>query len=294
MAINKSKIMIIISMIIFGTIALFVKNINLSSQEIALYRALFAFIIIFLFLLITKKLIPLKKLKKELPILAISGFLIAFGWILLFESYNYTTVSVATLAYYFAPVIVAITCAILFKEKMNKKNIICFSFATLGVIFVSGIFAKNYASNHFLGFTLALLAAILYASVIILNKKINHLDGINKTCYQFLFVIVVLIPYVLYTKGFNLDKLNHISWINLLIIGIIHTGITYCLYFTSIKNLKGSEIAILSYIDPFVAIILSVCILGENITIFQIIGAILIILFSLLNEINLKKKSIIK
>lgn len=294
MIINKSKIMIIISMIIFGTISLFVKNINLSSQEIALYRALFAFVIIFLFLLISKKLIPLKKLKKELPILAISGCLIAFGWILLFESYNYTTVSVATLAYYFAPVIVAITCSILFKERMSKKNIICFSLATLGVIFVSGIFAKNYANNHFLGFTLALLAAILYASVIILNKKINHLDGINKTFYQFLFVIVVLVPYVLFTKGFNLDKLNYISWMNLLVVGIIHTGITYCLYFTSIKNLKGSEIAILSYIDPFVAIILSVCILGENITIFQIIGAILIILFSLLNEINLKKKSIIK
>lgn len=287
--INKSKIFIIISMVVFGSLAIFVRNINLSSGEIALYRAILAFIIISLFLLFTKKFIPINKIKKDLPYLILSGIAMGFNWILLFEAYKYTTVSVATLAYYFAPVIVTIMCSILFKEKMSTKNLICFLFSTLGIVFVSGVIGSKDDGNHFVGFLFGLGAAILYATVILLNKKVKAVEGINRTCYQFLFAIIVLIPYVLLTSGINLGILDKTSWINLIIVGVVHTGITYCLYFISLKDLSGQEVGILSYIDPMVAILVSVFVLQETMNVFQIIGAVLILVFAIINEINFKK-----
>ncbi len=287
--INKSKIFIIISMVVFGTLAIFVRNINLSSGEIALYRAILAFIIISLFLLFTKKFIPINIIKKDLPYLVLSGIAMGFNWILLFEAYKYTTVSVATLAYYFAPVIVTIMCGILFKEKMSTKNLICFLFSTVGIVFVSGVIGGKGEGNHLVGFLFGLGAAILYATVILLNKKVKEVEGINRSCYQFLFAIVVLIPYVLLTSGINLVSLEKTSLINLIIVGVVHTGITYCLYFISLKDLSGQEVGILSYIDPMVAIVISIFVLHEAMNVFQIIGSVLILVFAIINEINFKK-----
>ena len=287
--INKSKIFIIISMVVFGTLAIFVRNINLSSGEIALYRAILAFIIISLFLLFTKKFIPINIIKKDLPYLVLSGIAMGFNWILLFEAYKYTSVSVATLAYYFAPIIVTIMCGILFKDKMSTKNLICFLFSTIGIVFVSGVIGGKADGNHLVGFLFGLGAAILYATVILLNKKVKEVEGINRTCYQFLFAIVVLIPYVLLTSGINLVSLDKTSWINLIIVGVVHTGITYCLYFISLKDLSGQEVGILSYIDPMVAIMISIFVLHEAMNVFQIIGALLILIFAIINEINFKK-----
>ena len=76
-----------------------------------------------------------------------------------------------------------------------------------------------------------------------------------------------------------------IGWICLLIVGLVHTGIVYCLYFASLKELPGQNAAILSYIDPLVAVILSVCLLEEDLTAAQIVGGILILGFTLYNEL---------
>lgn len=113
---KKARFMLIISMVIFGTIGLFVRYIPLASGEIALYRAVLATILIAVYMLLTKQKIPFKSIKKELPLLLLSGMAMGVNWILLFEAYRYTTVSVATLSYYFAPVIVTVVCPFLFKE----------------------------------------------------------------------------------------------------------------------------------------------------------------------------------
>lgn len=283
---NKAKIMLIISMVIFGTLALFVKKINVSSGELALYRAILAAFVIFIYLLITKQKINLRSIKKELIVILISGMAMGFNWIFLFEAYKYTTVSIATLSYYFAPIIVTLVCPIIFKEKLTIKQIICFIASTLGIILITDI-GHLGNNNHLLGILLGLTAAILYATVIILNKCIKSIGGIHRTFIQFLAAIIVLIPYVIFTSGINIGSLKGDGWINLLIVGIVHTGITYCLYFTSLKELPGQNAAILSYIDPLVAIFISVFVLCETMTLIQIIGGILIIVFTLLNEIKI-------
>ena len=285
---NTARVMIIASMAIFGTLGPFVRNISVSSGELALYRAILAAVMIGAFLLVTRQQIPFRAIKKEVPLLLLSGVAMGFNWILLFEAYKYTTVSVATLSYYFAPVIVTVACPFLFREKLTAKQILCFIMSTLGIVLITGI-GDLSSGSHLLGIGFGLGAAVLYATVILLNKFIKNVQGIHRTFLQFLAAIVVLIPYVAATSGVTIGNLDGLGWGCLLIVGLVHTGITYCMYFSSLRELPGQKAAILSYIDPLVAVVISVTVLGESMTWMQLLGGILILGFTLWNEISPKK-----
>lgn len=282
----QAKFKIILSMAVFGTLGIFIKNIPLSSGEIALFRAVIAAISILLYKFVKNEKIPFDEIKKDLLLLFLSGTAMGFNWIFLFQSYRYTSVSIATLSYYFAPVIVMAVCPILFRENLNLKQIICFVMSSLGLVLVIDPGKILPGSNSFIGICFGLSAAVLYATVIILNKLIKNVTGIDRTLIQFFAAIIILFPYVGLTDGMHLSAAGTYGIINLLVVGIVHTGITYCLYFSSLKDLKGQEAAILSYTDPLVAIIVSVSFLGETISLTQILGGILILGFTLLNEIK--------
>ena len=286
---KRARFSLIFSMAIFGTLAPFVRRIGVTSGELALYRALMAAALIAVFLLVTRQKIPFAAIKKEIPLLLLSGMAMGFNWILLFQAYKFTTVSVATLSYYFAPVIVTILCPIIFRERLTKKQIICFVMSTLGLVLITGIGDLSGANSHLTGILFGLGAASLYATVIMLNKFIKNVEGIHRTFLQFLAAIVVLIPYVAFTSGANLAVMDGMGWICLLVVGFIHTGITYCLYFTSLKDIPGQKAAILSYIDPLIAVVISVTILGESMSFVQIIGGVLILGFTLWNELSPKE-----
>ena len=285
---KKARWMLIVSMTIFGTLGLFVRNIPVSSGELALYRAVLAAVLIGVFLLVTGQRIPFGKLRREVPLLLVSGIAMGINWILLFEAYKYTTVSTATLSYYFAPVIVTVVCPILFRERLTGKQILCFVMSTVGLVMITGI-GEVSRGEDLIGILFGLGAAVFYATVILLNKFIKNVEGIHRTFLQFLAAIVTLFPYVAATGGFTLGTLELTGWVNLLIVGLVHTGVTYCLYFSSLKELPGQKAAILSYIDPLVAVLISVTVLGEGMTLWQIIGGVLILGFTLWNELSPRK-----
>lgn len=280
--------MLVTSMAIFGTLGPFVRNIPVSSGELALYRAVLAAVLIGLFLLVTGQKLSLKGIKKEAALLLASGVAMGINWILLFEAYQYTTVSVATLSYYFAPVIVTLACPILFREKLTKKQLLCFAMSTLGLVMITRI-GELGGGRDLVGILFGLGAAVFYAAVMLLNKFIKNVEGIHRTFLQFLAAVVTLLPYVLLTSGVTLGGMNTVGWVNLLIVGLVHTGVTYCLYFSSLKELPGQKAAILSYIDPLVAVVISVTVLGETMTLWQVVGGMLILGFTLWNELTPKQ-----
>ena len=286
---KRARLFLILSMASFGTLAPFVRNISVSSGELALYRAILASLLIGGFLLITRQKTVFPSLNKELYLLLFSGMAMGFNWILLFEAYKYTTVAIATLSYYFAPVIVTLVSPLLFHEKLTKKQILCFLMSTLGLSLVIGITNLGSGGNNAIGIAFGLGAAVLYATVILLNKFIKGVTGIHRTFLQFLAAIAVLAPYVLVTSGVNLGNLDFTGWGCLLVVGFVHTGITYCLYFTSLKELSGQEAAILSYIDPLVAVIIGILLLREPFSWQQLVGGALILGFTLLNELDIGK-----
>ena len=281
----------IVSMTVFGTLGLFVRHIPLTSGELALYRAVLAILLIGIYLLITRQRIRLSAIKKDLPALLLSGAAMGINWILLFQSYRYTTVSIATLSYYFAPVLVTVLCPILFKEKMRAKQWLCFVMSTVGLVLLTVQSGAEKGKSDLTGILFGLGAAMFYASVVLLNKFIKGVDGIHRTFLQFISAAAVLISYVLLSEPSGLSSLDGVGLASLLTVGLVHTGITYCLYFSALKELPGQKAAILSYIDPLVAVLVSVTVLHEKITALQIVGGIFILGFTLINEISVKPKN---
>lgn len=272
-------------MVIFGTIGLFTRYVPVSSGELALYRAVLAILFIGGFLLITRRSVPLAALRSALPWLLLSGAALGVNWMLLFEAYRHTTVSVATLSYYFAPVLVTAACPLLFREKLTKRQLFCFLMSTAGLILLVGPSGVG-APRHLTGILLGLGAAVFYAAVVLINKRIQTVEGLPRTLLQFAAAAAVLLPYVLCTGGVTLGTLNTAGWLNLFLLGLCHTGVAYVLYFSSLRSLPGRTAALLSYIDPLVAVLVSVTLLGETLSPWQAAGGLMILGFTLWSELS--------
>lgn len=186
---TSPALMLTVSMLVFGTLGLFVRHIPLPSGELALYRAVMATVLLAGYLLATREGFRIRAARKELPLLLLSGAAMGVNWILLFEAYRYTTISVATLSYYFAPVIVTILSPLLFREKLTAKGLICFVLSTVGLVLVIGV--TDLGTAHLTGILFGLGAAVLYATVILLNKTIKGVAGIQRTFWQFIAATVV-------------------------------------------------------------------------------------------------------
>ena len=276
----------LLAMVVFGTLAPFVRQIAVSSGELALYRAILGAALIGVYLAATRQSLP-KGNRREVALLLFSGAAMGINWILLFEAYRYTTVSTATLCYYFAPVIVTVLSPLLFRERLTRRQVLCFVMATLGLVLITGMERGGSVKGVLFG----LGAAVFYAAVVLLNKYIRGVDGIQRTFFQFLAAIVTLIPYVALTGGVTLSRLDTPGWLCLLTVGLVHTGITYCLYFSSLKAIPGQRAAILSYMDPLVAVLVSVTVLREPLTWQQALGGSLILGFTLWNLLPEKQKN---
>ena len=289
--VNRSRLLIGLSMAIFGTIGLFVRGIALPSSETALYRAVLAVLAIGSYLLATGQKLQIKGMRREILLLAASGIAMGFNWILLFEAYKYTTISMATLSYYAAPVLITLVSTFAFHEALTPFKTLCFVMSTAGILLITlkgGDGAGGMSGNgtDHIGILFGLGAAVLYASVVLLNKFIRNVAGIQRTFLQFVAAIVTLFPYVLLTGGIHLGGLNTSGWVLLLIVGLLHTGAAYCMYFSSLQHVPGQEAAVLSYIDPLLAVILSVLVLHEPMNGWQLLGGAMILGFTLLNELR--------
>lgn len=281
----KSRIMNLSAMFIFGTIAVFVRNIDLSSKEIALLRGFIGSLFLLGVMFFSKEKTSFSGIRKNIVLLLLSGIGVGGNWIFLFEAYKYTTVSIATLSYYCAPIFVTILAPFILKEKISLVKVICVCTAMLGMVCIVGTSGMNTAGyNHLLGTAYGLLAAVFYASVVLMNKFIKGLKGVEATVTQLILASLVLLPYVVMTTGFDFSRMTASSYGYLIFLGVIHTGFAYALYFSSIKELNGQTIAVLSYIDPITAVIISSMFLGEKMTILQIVGGILILGSTFISE----------
>ncbi|MBO5896495.1 MAG: EamA family transporter [Clostridia bacterium] len=280
----KEKLSMILSMVIFGTIGIFVKYIGLPSGLIASARGITGAVVIILVMLITKHKPDIKSVIKKLPVLISSGVAIGFNWILLFEAYNHTGIPVATVCYYTAPIFVVVATPFVFKSKLKPRQLICVVLALLGVVAVSGVLQNG--TTKITGVLLGVGAAVLYASVMIMNKFMGDVPDYERTVIQLGSAGLVVLPYALLTS--SEVSVTTTSVVLLAIVGVVHTGFAYLLYFGALKKLKSQTAAILSYIDPAAAIILSSIIFVQLPTTYELVGVVLIMSAALLSE-NFKK-----
>lgn len=286
---QKEKWMLLGAMGIFGTIGLIVRYIPLSSAVVACARGVMGLLFLLGVMLLTKKKPDLPAIRRNLRLLTLSGAAIGFNWILLFEAYRYTTVATATVCYYLAPLILLLACPLL-GEKLTGHKLLCVGVAMLGLVFVSGVLQQIPSPNELRGVLFGVGAAVLYASVMFMNKKLSPIPAYDKTVLQLGSAAIVIVPYIFLTEGLPTGSLTAVQWILLLVVGIVHTGIAYAMYFGSMKGLRAQTIAVFSYLDPVIAVLLSALVLQEPMTWSNLLGALLILGSALYSEFPLTKK----
>lgn len=283
-SVTKDKIKLLTSMAIFGTIGIVRRYIPYPSSVIAFVRAVIGVGFLLLVLLCKREKFSGKSVKKNAVLLCISGVCLGANWVLLFEAYRYTAVSVATMCYYMAPVIMILASPFVLHESITKRKGVCAAVAVFGMVLVSGILETGISGIK--GIMFGLGAAVLYASVVLLNKFIRDIPANDRTIFQLGVAAVSIFPYVLITEDITRLDINPQVVVLLLVVGILHTGIAYAMYFDSVKNIPAQTAALFSYIDPIVAVILSVLVLKEEMSAFAVVGAVMVIGATIMSELS--------
>ena len=283
---NLARGQLIGAMVIFGTIGIFRRFIPLSSAMLAMVRGLVGVLFLLLIMAIIPKRPDGRAIRRNLALLLVSGALIGFNWILLFEAYNYTSVATGTLCYYMAPVFVVFASPFVLRERLTWRRLLLSLVALVGMVLVSDILRVGFSDiSELKGVFLGLGAAVLYATVILLNKKLKDISAYDRTVVQLATAFVVLVPYVFLTENVTAISPTPLSIVLLLVVGIIHTGLAYALYFGSMDKLPAQTVALYSYIDPILAVLLSALFLKEPMSIGGVIGAILILGATMASEL---------
>jgi len=290
---QKARLALITSMTVFGTIGIFRRYIPLPSSLLAMLRGAVGAVFLLLVLLVLRRKPDSGAIRKNAALLIISGAAIGVNWILLFEAYNYTSVATATLCYYFAPIFAILLSPVFLREKMRARPL-CVIAALVGMVLVSGIWSPGAGSqadfSEIRGMLFGLGAAALYASVILMNKRLGPINAYDKTAVQLISAAVVLLPYVLATGAARDLTFTPLTVVMLAVVCIVHTGIAYALYFSSFEHLPSQTLALFSYIDPVVAVLLSALLLKEPMTLYTGVGAVLILGAAVCSELPERKK----
>ncbi len=275
----------IAAMLIWGSMGLFVRKIDLPSGEIALIRSIIGLLFLLLLGYLLKIHVSGKVLKENKYLLILSGMALGANWIFLFEAYKHTTIAAATLSYYTAPTMLAIASPLILKEKLTKVKLICIIAAVAGLALISGVFESAPRTGDGIGIACGVAAAVFYASLTLINKLIRELGSLEATIAQLGVSTLTLLPYVLLTSSsaFSVDGRSAML---LVILGVFHTGLAFWLFFSSVQELKAQTVAIFSYIDPLTAILLSALLINEIITPLKIFGAVLILGSAFISEIH--------
>ena len=290
-AVIRAKRDLIFSVSVFGTIGIFVRWIGLPSSVIALVRG--AVGAAFLLLLAHFRHAPIDRaaLRRRWQLLLLSAAMMSFNWITLFEAYRYTTVATATLCYYMAPIFVTLISPVLLKERLTARKLLCVFLALAGMVFVSGVPQSGLPGpSEAKGILLALCSAVLYAGVILINKYLAGVPAYDRTLLQLACAAAVMIPYILLTEDLSAMSVTPLGAVLLLIVAVFHTGWCYALYFGSMTVLSAQTVALFSYIDPIVAILLSALLLREPLGWSGILGAALVLGSTLVSELPVPGK----
>lgn len=276
----KDSLKYFISVFLYGTLGLFLSMINVNSDFVVFCRGFIGSLFIFIVKLIKKERFDLKAIKENFLYLAICGISLGLNEMFLFIGYKYA-VSLASLGNYTAPISVIVISAIIYKEKLNIKQLLCVIASFLGIILISGVFTSN--TGNVIALIYGLIASIGFVSLVFFNKKLGPMDPLDKTFIQLIFTYLTVLPFVIINK--SIPTILDIKTISiLLMLGVLHTGFAYIFYFDAIKTLSPIKIAIIGYVEPVLSVLIGALLLNEPMDIYGIIGTILIIGSAIVSE----------
>lgn len=269
---NRIKLALV--MIIWGSLGVFTRSIPLSALSMAFLRAFIALPVLFLVMKIKKaERVKLQLLKPYM----ISGILLGFGWLTLFYGFKHTSIASAVMIYNMCPVYVMIAAPLILKETISKIQIGVILISFLGLfLIVSHNLSEGYGS---MGLLLSAVSGMLYAAIVLINRSIKvRADNQTATFVQILTAMIVLLPFVIFEGNIlTVVSLDKLAVFYTILLGILHTGIAYTMFFSLYEHMKSVEIVSYSYLEPLFGILFSVIFLGETLTLPQMIGGAMIL-----------------
>ena len=286
---RKARLQLIFTMLLFGTIGTLSRFIDMPSSVIALGRAFFSVLTIILILALRRQKLDWDDIKRNIGWLTLSSVFMCCNWVCQFEAFKYTTIAVSTLCYYMQPVFYILAAAIVIKEKLSPRKLVCVAAAFCGMIFVSGVLQTGFHISELKGVLFGIAGGFFYAMVVLINKYMKDISPVNTTIMQMALVSLIMLPYSAATGGLAAARVTTVGIICLIVLGALHTGIAYIIYFDAVNKLSAQTVGILSYIDPVEAVLLSAFFLKEPLTIWTIIGAVMILGATAVSELGTDK-----
>lgn len=264
-------------MMLFGTIGTLSRFINMPSSVICLGRAFFGVIAILAVISLRRERTDAEAIRRNIGWLVLSSVLMCANWICQFEAFKYTTIAVSTLCYYMQPVFYILASAVVLKERLSPKKMACVVIAFCGMILVSGVLQTGLHLSELRGVIFGVTGGFFYAMVVLINKYMKDISPMNTTIMQLALVSVIMLPYSALTGAFSSVSVTVTGIVCLLVLGFLHTGVGYMIYFDAVNKLPAQTVGILSYIDPVEAVLLSALFLREPISAAAVAGAVMIL-----------------
>ncbi len=280
---NKAFFKYIFALLLFGSNGIVASFIDLSSQNIVLLRTLIGSILLIAIFFISGGKLTFYKHKKQFLFLAVSGIAMGTSWMFLYEAYTRIGVSIASLLYYCGPVIVMALSPLLFKERLTVNKVLGFLAVVVGVVLINGNAFDG--KGDLFGIACGLLSAVMYAFMVICNKKAKDIVGLENSTLQLTIAFLMVAVFVGLKQGYAM-QIAPSSILPIFILGLLNTGIGCYFYFSSIGKLKVQTVAICGYLEPLSAVLFSVVFLKEIMLPLQIIGAVLIIGGAMYSELK--------
>ncbi len=280
---KKAFLKYLLALFLFGSNGIVASFIDLNSMEIVLLRTLIgsAFLIILFFMTGSK--LTFHRHKKESVFLAASGIAMGMSWMLLYEAYARIGVSISSLLYYCGPVIVMALSPLLFKEKLTSNSIVGFIAVIIGIVLIN--LTAFDGNSDIGGIFCGISSAVMYALMVICNKKTKKISGLENACLQLAVAFLTVSVFTGLKQGYTIQISSH-SILPIFILGMLNTGIGCYLYFSSIGKLKMQTVAICGYLEPLSAVFFSTVFLDEKMLCSQLIGGSLIILGAITSELS--------
>ena len=270
------------AVVLYGTIGLFLRYVALPSEIAVLCRGVFGSAFIFACIKARHRKMNRAAIYENRFWLILSGVLLGLNWIFLFAAYVTTTVAIASLCNYMAPLIVIVLAPAVLHERLDKRKIPCVLAAFIGIVLVSGFWNGNF--GRLSGVFMGLMAAACFVCIVICNRKMRGIDALEKSVIQLSVSAVVVLPYVLVKNAGASLEWDMRSVAIILLLGIVHTGVAYIFYFSGMSTLPVQEVAILGYLEPVVSVLCSTVFLKEPMSAAGWIGAVLILGAAVISE----------
>jgi len=267
--------------LVWGSIAIFVRQIDTSPFVIVFWRVTFAGIVTTAYLIARGRLGELVALpsRKRLAIGSM-GVLLALNWVLFMGAFQLVDVAVVVLLGYLGPVVVALLTPLVGKERFDRRILLPLAFSLAGTIVILGPRDLHLnGGTESLGVAMALASSITYAMLVLNARRL--VQDVSTPVYmlgEYIAAGIVLLPAVLFLPGPS----TSIEWGSLGVLGTVHTAATGLLILSALRAVRADRVAIMTYAEPVSAVLFAAAFLGESITTSTAVGGLAVVVGGLM------------